>query len=350
MSRATECVRTDRRGRFLDGQVVQAPGHDSAYFGREKDCFRRYVPATLCAVSLLALAPTPALAHASERMIVLTLPTGRYILGAAAVVALTALLGALAPRLPRLPHAPPRLPSRTRRTTPASWLAFAAFAALVATGFLGPHDPLANLLPLAVWTLLWVGLALASMPLGDLWRPIDPWTAPVTATRRLLGRTGGIGLARLGHWPAVAGLLAIAWFEIVSLAPDDPPTLARAVLLYWLAIFALAILEGPAWHPPGRSPHRLLPLRLQDRPALVDPRRPAAPSSTPARPARRSSPPRRSRPRPPPSSPSSSPPSPSTACTSASGGSPASASTRWSSPAAPPSPSPTASASSPPGR
>ena len=111
------------------------------------------------------------------------------------------------------------------------------------------------------------------MLLGDLWRPIEPWTAPVTATRRLLGRTGSVGLARLGHWPAVLGLLAFAWFEIVSLAPDDPPTLARAIALYWLAIFALAVLEGPAVAPPGRSPHPLLPLRLEDRPPLARPGR-----------------------------------------------------------------------------
>ena len=91
------------------------------------------------------------------------------------------------------------------------------------------------------------------MLLGDLWRPIEPWTAPVTATRRLLGRTGSVGLARLGHWPAVLGLLAFAWFEIVSLSPDDPPTLARAVALYWLAIFALAVLEGPAWLRQGEA-------------------------------------------------------------------------------------------------
>ena len=57
--------------------------------------------------------PAAALAHASERMLILTLPTGRSILGAAAAVALTALLLPLAPRLPAprprrllaLPHA-----------------------------------------------------------------------------------------------------------------------------------------------------------------------------------------------------------------------------------------------------
>lgn len=212
-------------------------------------CVRR---ASASSPALFVVAPAPAFAHASERMIVLTLPTGRYILAAAIVVALTALLGALAPRLPafraRRLASFPVLPHHA-----ASWVGFAALAALVATGFLGPHDPLANLLPLAVWTVLWVGLALVSMLLGDLWRPIDPWTAPVTLIRRLLGRSGGIGLSRFGAWPACAGLLAIAWFEIVSLAPDDPPTLATAVLAYWLAVFVLATLEGPGWLRRGEA-------------------------------------------------------------------------------------------------
>jgi hypothetical protein len=195
---------------------------------------------------LAAFMPTQALAHASERMLVLTLPTERYILGAAATVALTALVVPLAPRLPPLrPRRLADLPAPPLALT--SWAACLVLLALVAIGLLGPRDPLGNLLPLTVWTLLWVGLTLATMLLGDLWRGIDPWTGPATTLRRLLGRRGGIGLARLGHWPAVAGLLGFAWFELVSLAPDDPAVLARAVLLYWLAILVLTVLEGPAW-------------------------------------------------------------------------------------------------------
>jgi hypothetical protein len=195
---------------------------------------------------LAALVPTQAIAHASERMLILTLPTERYIVGAAATVALTALVVPLAPRLRALrPRRVADLPAPPLGLT--SWAACLALLALVAVGFLGPRDPLGNLLPLTVWTLLWVGLTLATVLVGDLWRGIDPWTGPATTLRRLLGRQGGVGLGRLGHWPAVAGLLGFAWFELVSLAPDDPAVLARAVLFYWLAILALAALEGPAW-------------------------------------------------------------------------------------------------------
>ncbi len=206
----------------------------------------------LFALLATLLLPTPALAHASERMIILTLPTGHYILAAAAVVALTALLGALAPRLPSfrfrriasLPMPPGNL---------GSWCGFLVLAVLVAIGFLGTRDPFGNLLTLTVWTVVWVGLALASMLLGNLWRGIEPWSGPVVLARRLLGRQGCIGLSRLGHWPAVAGYLAFAWFEIVSLSPDDPAVLARAVSVYWLIVFALAVLEGPAWLRRGEA-------------------------------------------------------------------------------------------------
>jgi hypothetical protein len=119
--------------------------------------------------------------------------------------------------------------------------------ALIATGVWGSRDPLANLLPLTIWVTLWVGLTLASVIFGNLWRDIEPWTGPVRLLRRLLGRKGSVGLSRLGHLPAVAGYLAFAWFEIVSLAPADPYVLARAAAGYYLLILALAVLEGEDW-------------------------------------------------------------------------------------------------------
>jgi hypothetical protein len=205
-------------------------------------------PAVLAAL----VAPSRALAHATERMVILTLPTGRYMLGAALAVALTALAGALARRLPRLrPVALAPLPDLPAHA--GSWLSAGALLGLVALGHLGPRDPLGNLLPLTVWTFAAIALPLATMALGNLWAALDPWTGPSTLLRRALGRRGGVGLARLGQLPACAGLFALAWFEIVSLAPDDPAVLARVVLAYWLLYLALATVEGPAWLAHGEA-------------------------------------------------------------------------------------------------
>ncbi len=186
-------------------------------------------------------------------MVILTLPTGYYLAGAAAAVALTALAGAVAPRLRgprarRLVEHPVLVPRAV-----SSWLAALALWALVAIGFLGSRDPLHNPLVLVVWTLFWVGLPLACIFLGNLFRPLNPWVGPVATLRRLLGRTGSIGLSRLGHWPAVAGLFAFAWFEIVSLAPADPAVLARAVAGYWFLVLVLGVLEGEDWLDRGET-------------------------------------------------------------------------------------------------
>jgi hypothetical protein len=199
----------------------------------------------------LVLWPGAAFAHASERMVILTLPTGWYILGAAVAVALTAAIGVLARRLPAFGAQLLAERAALLPRTVTSWLGAGAFWALIAVGIWGTRDPLENLLPLTVWITLWVGLTVASVIFGNLWRDIEPWTGPVRVLRRLLGRTGGIGLSRLGYLPAVAGYLAFAWFEIVSLAPADPFVLARVAAGYYLVILALAVAEGEDWLQKG---------------------------------------------------------------------------------------------------
>ena len=129
------------------------------------------------------------------------------------------------------------------------------------------------------------------MLLGDLWRAIEPWTGPVALTRRLLGRTGAPASPASATGPPSPAILAFAWFEIVSLAPDDPAVLARAVALYWLLVFALAVLEGPAWLRQGEALTLFFRFVSKIAPLWWTPAAPPRWSSTPARPAPRSSPP-----------------------------------------------------------
>jgi hypothetical protein len=207
----------------------------------------------IAVATALTLLPQAALAHASERMTILTLPTGASITGAALTVAVTALV---ASRAARLPGFPARRLGESRAWLPegaVSLISAVLLWALIAIGLFGSRDSLGNLLPLTVWTALWIALPLACVVLGDLWRPINPWTGPVIALRRLIGRRGGIGLHRLGHAPAVVGYLAFAWFEIVSLRPDDPAVLAKVVAAYWLVILLLAVAEGEAWLQKGEA-------------------------------------------------------------------------------------------------
>lgn len=199
----------------------------------------------------LGMAPGAALACALPPSVILTLPTGAWIWGAAIVVAMTAALGSIPGLLPGMQA---RDILQRRWLVPrgvTSYLAFLCFGALVAVGWLGPTDPMHNLLTLVFWTGVWVALPLASMLFGNLWRAITPWWAPVRIARVLLGWQGSIGLARFGHWPAVVGLAGFSWFQIVSLSPDDPRVLAGLALAYWAAIFVLAVAEGEDWLDQG---------------------------------------------------------------------------------------------------
>ncbi len=201
--------------------------------------------------ALFCLLPGTAAACALPPSVILTLPTGHYMAGAAATVALTGLILARADRTPGIA---PRILAERRVLLPVtltSTLSFLAHAALLAVGWLGSSDPMHNLLTLWVWTGLWVALPLASLVFGNLWRAINPFTGPARLVRLAFGLRGGIGLARLGHWPAVAGLFAFTWFTLVSLSPEDPRTLATVSALYAAVILALAVAEGEKWLEQG---------------------------------------------------------------------------------------------------
>ena len=203
--------------------------------------FSKILGPGLLAVCLL---PGVAFACALPPSVVLTLPTGHYITAAALVVGLTALMGAAAHRLPDLSA---RVLWKRRILIPetaTSYLGFLAFLGLLFIGWAGARDPMHNLMTLVFWTGVWIAIPLGSLVLGNIWRPMNPWTGPVRVVRLLLGRKGDIGLARAGHLPAVLGYAGFAWFQMVSLYPDDPAVLATVAACYYAVVFVLAVLDG----------------------------------------------------------------------------------------------------------
>ena len=201
---------------------------------------------------LILLYPSAAFAHASDRGHVLLLPTGYYVAGGAFAVAASLLVLALLP--------PDLLARIWRRRLPlvaigdgarvaVSLLSFAGFAVLIAAGFQGSRDPLSNPLPLTIWTLLWIGMALVQGVAGDLWSWLNPWYGPWRVATGLISgdrpedRLGKL-LQWLGYWPAFVLFFAFAWFELVYPAPDDPARLAFAAGLYWLFSFAAMLVFG----------------------------------------------------------------------------------------------------------
>jgi hypothetical protein len=142
------------------------------------------------------------------------------------------------------------VPGRCRSIPGRRWtsiLSFVALMVMIRVGLTGTQNPTGNLLPLTVWTLIWIGLVLAQGVIGDLWSWVNPLDGPVAIVRR----AGVRPLDRLpslaGHWIAVAGLIAIMAFLLADAAPSNPARLASVVLGWWAFHFAGAVILGPRW-------------------------------------------------------------------------------------------------------
>lgn len=200
---------------------------------------------------VFACAPDAVLAHASEQGFVLLLPTDVYITAGAVSVALTVLLLAVLPpgaasglfRTVPLVR-PPRWPLRHATSVLAALL----LAFLVWRGITGPRDPLANPLPLFVWTVWWILLVSLQGLVGNHWRWTNPWTGPAALLSRLTGLRAPWRYPRkLGHWPGILIFFCFAGFLLADPAPADPARLAAFAGLYWYLALLGLVLFGPAW-------------------------------------------------------------------------------------------------------
>jgi hypothetical protein len=120
-------------------------------------------------------------------------------------------------------------------------LGVAAFAFCIYAGFAGTQAATANLLPTVIYVFFWVVVPFLSVLFGDVFRAVNPWLAIGKGVGWLVRRTGAAGAegaeplpypAWLGRWPAVIGVLAFAWVELVYADKDDPSQLATMALAY----------------------------------------------------------------------------------------------------------------------
>ncbi len=125
-------------------------------------------------------------------------------------------------------------------------------------GLHGTEAPDRNFALTFLFVTAWLGLPLASVIFGDVFRSFNPWRA----IGRLVG--GGFTLVagqapahleyprRLGRWPAAIGLLAVVWLEVVyggsggvavGLSPHTTAVAALAYSLYTLTMMTVFGVE-----------------------------------------------------------------------------------------------------------
>jgi hypothetical protein len=200
------------------------------------------------------LVPASATAHGIEGSTDLPIPVWLFGWAAAAVLVLSfAALASLWPN-PRLQG---EVPHRRLIRIPAvvdvlaGSLGVAALAITVYAGFAGVQDGLDNLAPTTIYVVFWVGLVVASVVLGDVWRALSPWRAIARGVSWLWGKLSKADAPEpleyptwLGRWPAALGILFFAWVELTYVNKDDPSTLAIMVLAYVVVMLAGMTLYG----------------------------------------------------------------------------------------------------------
>lgn len=212
---------------------------------------------TALLLALLLLAPDPASAHGIAGRTDLPLPAWLFAWAAAIVlIASFVALGVLWPR-PRLQQPGLRrlfvVPRGVRPLCGA--IGVGLYAAVVYSALAGTSVPAANLAPTAVYVAFWIGIPVLSVLFGDVFALFSPWRALyralAAAARRVSPALDEAPLrypAKLGYWPAVAGLAAFGWVELVYVDKDVPATLGALALAYgFIQMMGMSVFGERTW-------------------------------------------------------------------------------------------------------
>jgi hypothetical protein len=202
---------------------------------------RPVLAATATALALAWALPATAAAHGLAGEKALGIP--HYVFAWAASVVLVVSFVALSFLWsePRLESARERIVLRMPRLLDpvCGALGIAIFGVVVYAGLAGVQDdPDQNLLPVVLYVHFWVGLPIASLFFGDVFRAFNPWRAlarAVAVVGRALGIRRRAPLAyppRLGRWPAALGILCFAILELIYSEQVHARALAVLALVY----------------------------------------------------------------------------------------------------------------------
>lgn len=119
-------------------------------------------------------------------------------------------------------------------------LGLGGLALVLVAGALGPDVGGRNAAVLVVWVAWWGAYVATAYLVGDTWPVVNPF------------RTAALALPSLdrpypdswGRWPAVVGLLALVYLEVVTPLADDPRLLTAVVVSYGLVSLAGSVVFG----------------------------------------------------------------------------------------------------------
>jgi hypothetical protein len=151
---------------------------------------------------------------------------------------------------------PRRLAPRARRQVPrplfvvSRGIGLALFAGVIIAAAFGADDPAANIAPVTVIVLFWLGVQVVSVVAGDVFWWFDPFDTIAAIVKRHAERS-----TPDPHWTAAALLFSFVWFVFAypEFYPPSPHELAWFLAAYTIAVLAGATLWGRAWVREGEG-------------------------------------------------------------------------------------------------
>jgi hypothetical protein len=222
---------------------------------------RRLLAMLGVAVGLMVVLPDAALAHGLVGREDLPIP--KWLFGWAATVVLVASFVGLAvlwpkPRLERVEER--RVADVPNILDPiCGAIGVAVFGLIVYAGYDGSQTATNNIAEVFIFILFWVGVAVASLLFGDVFKAFNPWRAFARGLAWAASKVSPKGLPApmayptwLGRWPAVVGILGFAWIELVYIGRQEPSHLATLALVYAaLQLVGMSLYGIETWNRYG---------------------------------------------------------------------------------------------------
>ncbi|KAF0844807.1 hypothetical protein [Nocardia caishijiensis] len=200
------------------------------------------------------------LAHGLPGADDLPIPLSYALIGAAWALTFSFALLFLAWRRPRLEPESPGIPlpapvSRMIDAPATRWVVSAASVAVTAcvivTAILGSPDPARNPVPGVLYIGIWVGVMVASLLIGPVWKVVSPVRAIHRFGCLLLRRAPERATLRYpeqwGHLPAAVGLFSFVWLELAWRTPGSVSAVLTWLIGYLVVNTIGLALFGTIW-------------------------------------------------------------------------------------------------------
>jgi len=194
----------------------------------------------------------PIIAHGVGSRGDLPLPLWQFAWAAVAALAISFVaLGALwtQPRLAALADGRP-LPGAAA-LKPVGWLlgaiSFALFVLVLGAGLFGEDRADQNIAPVAVYVVLWVGVAIAAALVGDIWPTISPFEWIASGIEKARGARAAVDIPSWASWTAPFMGVMFLTLELVHPVGESPRLIGIAATIYTAVMVTGTWLWGRGW-------------------------------------------------------------------------------------------------------